>query len=50
MWHPALWSVADKEITTIEGLRDTRASRIRLRRRGVHAEQAMQCGYAGPAS
>jgi nicotinate dehydrogenase subunit A len=38
-----LWSVADKDITTIEGLGD--AQRPHPLQRAFIAEQALQCGY-----
>ena len=38
-----LWSVADKDITTIEGLGD--AKRPHPLQRAFIAEQALQCGY-----
>src|ERR1700675_4913584 len=38
-----LWSVADKDITTLEGLRS--AERPHPLQRAFIAEQALQCGY-----
>src|SRR6516164_514060 len=38
-----LWSVADKDITTVEGLGS--AERPHPLQRALIAEQAMQCGY-----
>jgi nicotinate dehydrogenase subunit A len=38
-----LWSVADKDVTTLEGLGD--AERPHPLQRAFIAEQAMQCGY-----
>ena len=38
-----LWSIADKEITTLEGLGS--AERAHPLQRAFIAEQAMQCGY-----
>jgi nicotinate dehydrogenase subunit A len=38
-----LWSIADKEITTLEGLGS--AERAHRLQRAFIAEQAMQCGY-----
>ena len=41
-----LWSVADKDVTTIEGLGDAQAPHPL--QRAFIAEQAMQCGYCIP--
>jgi nicotinate dehydrogenase subunit A len=41
-----LWSVADKDITTVEGLGNT--ERPHPLQRAFIAEQAMQCGYCVP--
>ena len=41
-----LWSVADKDITTIEGLGNT--EKPHPLQRAFIAEQAMQCGYCVP--
>jgi nicotinate dehydrogenase subunit A len=41
-----LWSVADKDVTTLEGLGDAQAPHPL--QRAFIAEQAMQCGYCIP--
>src|SRR5436305_13238816 len=41
-----LWSVADKDVTTVEGLGN--AERPHPLQRAFIAEQAMQCGYCVP--
>ena len=41
-----LWSVADKDVTTLEGLGS--AERPHALQRALIAEQAMQCGYCVP--
>jgi nicotinate dehydrogenase subunit A len=41
-----LWSVADKDVTTVEGLGD--ADHPHPLQRAFIAEQAMQCGYCVP--
>jgi nicotinate dehydrogenase subunit A len=41
-----LWSVADKDVTTVEGLGD--AEHPHPLQRAFIAEQAMQCGYCVP--
>jgi nicotinate dehydrogenase subunit A len=41
-----LWSVADKDVTTVEGLGD--ANHPHPLQRAFIAEQAMQCGYCVP--
>jgi nicotinate dehydrogenase subunit A len=41
-----LWSVADKDVTTLEGLGDAHAPHPL--QRAFIAEQAMQCGYCIP--